>query len=42
MTILEKSELLNVSGGAYSVLGPNFNAYRKLILWVYNTIKYLF
>ena len=39
MTVLEKSELLNISGGAYSVLGPNFNAYRKLILWVYNTIK---
>ena len=39
MTILEKSELLNISGGAYSVLAPNFNAYRKLILWVYNTIR---
>ena len=32
MTILEKSELLNISGGVYSIVGPNFKAYRKLDL----------
>ena len=39
MLELKREELLNIKGGAYSVLGPNFNAYRKLILWIYNTIK---
>ena len=39
MLELKREELLNIKGGAYIVLVPNFNAYRKLILWVYNTIK---
>lgn len=36
MQSLKKSKLLNISSWAYSVLGPNFNAYRKLILWILN------
>ena len=37
---LTKNELLNIQGGykTFTTL-PNFEAYRKIILWVYNTIR---
>lgn len=39
MLFLNKSELLNISGGRAVYTLPNVDAYAKIILWVYNKIR---
>lgn len=39
MLELKNKEMINIQGGASISTLPNFNAYRKLIIWIYNTIK---